>query len=117
MGVEPRREIKRQNQEHGEDREVDANGRNPIQRAAVMVRGRILQHRLRKHVVQRLYFWRGQDDIRLPHRIDASNEQKMLSLHGINLRSAKLPTAVQHAFQEPGPYAHGYLFSICLFDI
>jgi hypothetical protein len=78
--IQPRREIKRQNQEHCEDREVDANGRNPLQGAAVLVRGSILQYGFRKHIMQLLPAWR-QDDMPSFHgrRISTAIEQNMLS--------------------------------------
>jgi hypothetical protein len=70
---------------------VDADGRDPIESAAPLVRGSIFQHGFREYVVQRLYFWRRKNDMRawLRHRLRFSNKQKMLTLHCFSLSSAK----------------------------
>jgi hypothetical protein len=83
LGIEPRCEIKRNNQKQSQDREVDADGRDPIESAAPLARGSILQHGFSKYVLQRLYFWRGKNDMRpcLRRRFRFFNEQKVLTLH------------------------------------
>ena len=62
---------------------MDSDGCYPIKGAAPLMRGGIFQHRFGKHFVQRLYFWRRQDevDLRPYSRLRVYQEKKMVTLH------------------------------------
>jgi hypothetical protein len=62
---------------------VDANGCYPVKGAAPLMCGGIFQHRFGEHFVERLYFWRRQDEVDLrPYcRLRVFKEKKMVTLH------------------------------------
>jgi hypothetical protein len=53
-----------QQQQRGYDGEMRADRNDPIKRAAVLPRGSVFQHGLGKHVLQWLFLWRRQHEVR-----------------------------------------------------
>lgn len=85
MEVEPRSEVQRQNQQHREDREVDAHRERPIERVAVLVRGSMLEHRFFKDVALRAALRRQDVNRGFRCRRCPFQGQNVLVLHGAPL--------------------------------
>ena len=64
---------------------MNADGRDPIERAAALMCGSILEHGFREYFVERLYLGRREDDVRafLCRRLRVFHKEKMFSLHRI----------------------------------
>ena len=62
---------------------MNADGRDPIEGAAALMRGSVLKHGFGKHLVERLYLGRREDDVRafLCRRLRVFHKENMFSLH------------------------------------